>query len=399
MRISRIYDGSRGPSIRVFVAAVVLFAWIIGAIGCRATPAPASHPQRARVPQHFMWISPEEVKRLPMRGPAWRQLKAAADGDLGSPNIADQNSHHDVNTLAVALVYARTGDSHYRKKAAHAIWNAVGTERGGTSLALARNLLSYVVAAELIDFKEYQPRRERRFKNWLKVVRNEPLRSDPIPGQTLVGLHERGASNGGGMAGASRVAVAIYLRDEKDLARAAQVMKGWLGDRSAYPGIPAPDFGPEDVGKGLRFGGYNDDLSWQADPSKPVGIDPKGATKDGHSIDGALPDDMRRGGSFRWPPRFTQYPREALSGYVALAELLYRQGYDVYDWSDQALLRATRFLWNLDREFPDEGWWEPDIPIYWVINYRYHTNFPISPTTAIGRNIGWTSWTHSRQRR
>lgn len=200
------------------------------------------------------------------------------------------------------------------------------------------------------------------------------------------------------MAGASRVAVAIYLRDEKDLARAAQVMKGWLGDRSA-PGIPAPDFGPEDVGKGLRFLGYNDDLSWQADPSKPVGVDPKGATKDRHSIDGALPDDMRRGGSFRWPPRYTQYPREALSGYVALAELLYRQGYDVYDWSDQALLRATRFLWNLDRESPDEGWWEPDIPIYWVINYRYHTSFPVSPTTAIGRNIGWTSWTHSRQRR
>jgi len=346
-----------------------------------------------------MWISPAEVKRLPMRGRAWEQVKAAADGDLGIANISDQDSHHDVNTLAAALVYVRTGDSQYREKAAQAILSAIETERGGTALALARNLLSYVIAAELIDLKEYDPGSERRFKTWLKNVRNEPLASDPVSHQTLVELHERGASNAGGMAGASRVAVAIYLRDEKDLARAAQVMKGWLGDRSAYPGIPAPDFGPEDVGKGLRFGGYNDDLSWQADPSKPVGVNPKGATKDGHSIDGAQPDDMRRGGPFHWPPKYTQYPREALSGYVALAELLHRQGYDVYDWSDRALLRATRFVWKLDQEFPDEGWWEPHIPIYWVINFRYRTSFPVTATTAIGRNVGWTSWTHSRGRR
>lgn len=345
-----------------------------------------------------MWISPAELKRLPRRGIAWEQVKSAADGGLGSADVADQNSHHDVRTLAVALVYARTGDSRYREKAAAAISSAIGTERGGTVLALARNLLSYVVAAQLIDLRQYDPPADKRFRAWLEEVRNEPLASDPVERQTLVELHERGASNGGGMAGASRVAIAAYLGDEQDIARAARVMKGWLGDRSAYPGIPAPEFGPEDIGKGLRFGGYNDDLSWQLDPSMPVGVDPKGAVKDGHSIDGALPDDMRRGGPFQWPPEYTQYPREALSGYVAMAELLYRQGYDVYEWSDRALLRATRFLWRLDREFPGEGWWEADIPIYWIINYRYHTHFPVVARTAIGRNVGWTSWTHARPR-
>ena len=75
-------------------------------------------------------------------------------------------------------------------------------------------------------------------------------------------------------------------------------------------------------------------------------------------LDGALPDDMRRGGSFQWPPEYTQYPREALSGYVALAEILFRQGYDVYEWEDQALLRAARFLYDLEQQFPDEEWWE-----------------------------------------
>ena len=94
-----------------------------------------------------MWVSPAEVKQLLMQGIAWENVQTAADGDLGAPQISDQNSNHDVNTLAVALVYARTGDRLYREKAADAIWSAVGTERGGTALALARNLLSYVIAA------------------------------------------------------------------------------------------------------------------------------------------------------------------------------------------------------------------------------------------------------------
>jgi hypothetical protein len=334
-----------------------------------------------------------------MRGIAWDDVKAAADGDLGVARISDQNSRHDVNTLAVALVYARTRDRSYREKAEAAISSAVGTERGGTALALARNLLSYVIAAELIDLEAYRPARDEHFRSWLEKVRNEPLGSKAVEDQTLIGSHERGATNGGGMAGASRVAIAIYLMDETDLGRAAQVMKGWLGDRSSYPGIPAPEFGPEDVGNGLRFGGSKPDLSWQADPSAPLGVNLKGAEKRGHSIDGALPDDMRRGGSFRWPPIYTQYPREALSGYVATAELLYRQGYAVYGWSDQALLRATRFLWKLERAFPNEDWWEPEIPIYWIVNYRYRTRFPVADTTEIGRNVGWTSWTHSPERR
>jgi len=337
-----------------------------------------------------MWISRAEVKRLPMQGTAWDVLKAAADSDLGVPEISDQDSGHDVRTLAVALVYARTGDRQYREKAADAISSAVGTERGGEALALARNLLSYVIAAELIDFKAYDRTRESRFRSWLMKVRTEPLGSKTDSDQTLVGLYGR-PNNIGGMAGASRVAAAVYLRDESDLARAALVMKAWLGDRSVYPGI--------DGGKGLRFGGPESDLSWQADPSAPVGVNPKGATKGGHVISGALPDDMRRGGPFRWPPIHTRYAREALSGYVAMAELLYRQGYPVYGWSDRALLRATRFLWKLDRAFPNEGWWEPDIPIYWVVNYRYRGRFPVTVATGGGRNVGWTSWTHSPERR
>jgi Alginate lyase len=351
-----------------------------------------SRPIRAiRPPAHGLWISQAELRRLPTSGAAWEELKATADGELGVPAIADMDSGHDVRTMGVALVYARTGEEQYRRKAAEAIASAIGTEEGGRGLELGRNLLSYVIAADLIDYERYDPAGEADFREWLGAVRHEPLSPDA---GTLVRTADGSASNWGGMAGASRVAIAAYLGDKEDLARAAQVMKGWLGDRSAYPGIPAACYGPEDVGKGFRLGGSEEDLSWQADPSRPVGVNPKGAAKEGHSIDGALPDDMRRGGPFEWPPVYTQYPREALSGYVAYAEILYRQGYDVYEWEDKGLLRATQFLWELEQEFPEEEWWEPDTPVYWIINYRYGASFPVGKSW-LGRNVGFADWTHA----
>jgi hypothetical protein len=371
-----------------------------------AQPAPAepdrtvSEPEEAPPPRavprlsHEIWISEEDLLRLPTSGPAWERLKEAADDRSGSADIADKNSNHDVKTLARALVYARTGDPSYRRRAAAGVAEAIGTEKGGRTLELGRNLLSYVIAADVIDLRDYDPEEESEFRRWLRSVRHEPLGSEAVADQTLVGEAERSPSNWGGMAGASRAAVAVYLGDEEDLARQATVMKGWLGDRSAYPGIPSTEFRPGDDGRGLRFGGSEDDLSWHADPSKPRGVNPKGAEKEGHSIDGALPDDMRRGGEFTWPPEYTQYPREALTGYVALAEILYRQGYDVYEWEDQALLRAAEFLWRLEQEFPDQDWWEPGVPVYWIINYRYGTSFPVQGS-EYGRNVGWTDWTHA----
>jgi Alginate lyase len=358
-----------------------------------ATPPP---PRTLPGPTEGIWISGEELRRLPTSGAAWERLKAAADGPMRPRDIADQDSNHDVKTLAVALVAARTGDPDYRERAADAIEGAIGTEEGGRTLALGRNLLSYVIAADLIDLRAYDPALDVEFREWLRMVRHEPLGSETVEDQTLVGTHERSASNWGGMAGASRAAIAAYLGEEQELERVAKVMKGWLGDRASYPGIPGLVFDSEDVGEGFRFGGSENDLTWHVDPSRPQGVNPKGAMKEGHSIDGALPEDMRRAGEFTWPPRYTQYPREALSGYVALAEILHRQGYDVFGWEDKALLRACEFLFELDEEFPEEEWWEPGVPAYWIVNYRYGTSFPVTgPDEGFGRNFGWTDWTHA----
>jgi hypothetical protein len=319
-----------------------------------------------------IWLSREELARLPMSGPAWQQLKAAADGDLGKAEIADQNSNHDVRTLAVALVYARTGDSAYRAKAADAIFSAIDTENGDRTLALGRNLVSYILAADLIDFHDYDPAREARFRSWLSDVRYEEL-----AGRTLISTHEDRPNNWGAHAGAARIAADLYLGDRADLERAATVFKGWLGDRAAY----------------AKFT-YDKDRSWHADPAIPLGINPLGATRDGHRLDGAIPDDMQRGGKFRWPPKRTNYPWGAMEGAAVQALLLSRAGYDSWNWSEKALLRATQFLDELDREAG--GWWAEgdDEWMPWIINSAYGANFRVAHPALPGKNLGWTDWVY-----
>jgi hypothetical protein len=353
---------------RCITIIVALLAAILMGILLPLARAAHAAPSAAPTSLSGIWMSRTELARLPMSGSAWSHLKAAADASLGTPNIADQDSKHDTSTLSVALVYARSGDGMYRAKAANAIMAAIGTERGGRTLALGRNLVSYVIAADLIDLGRYDAGMDHRFRAWLAAVRTETL-----DGKTLISTHELRSNNWGTHAGASRVAADLYLGDKADLVRAAQVFKGWLGDRTAYAGF--------------NYG----DLSWQADPHTPVGINPKGATRNGRPIDGVLPDDQRRAGGFFWPPQKENYVWEALQGAVVQAELLSRAGYDAWNWSDKALLRAINWEYSVNN-FPAQGddTWE----IY-IVNHAYGTSFPTSGAST-GKNMGWTDWTYAR---
>jgi len=353
---------------------LLAFVAVAALLGVAATlVAPGAESKRAPAVDKGIWLTRAEIMALPRKGAAWRRLKAVADGNLGHADISDQNSTHDVRTLAVALAYVRTGKNSYREKAADAIMSAIGTERGGRTLALGRNLVSYVIAADLINLRGFEPGRNALFTAWLRQVRTERLKGD----MTLVSTNEIRPNNWGTHAGASRAAVDVYIGDRNDLARAATVFKGWLGDRSAYAGF---DYGS---------------LSWQDDPDNPVGVVRPGASKDGFSIDGALPEEMRRGGSFRVPPRHTEYPWEGLAGAIVEAEILARQGYDVWSWQGQALKRAYEFLLGLDEEYG--GWWAGDDDTWqpWLLNAAYGTSLPTSPSVDLGKNMGFTDWTHA----
>ncbi len=312
-----------------------------------------------------IWTSPAELAALPTTGKAWEVLVAAAREPIESPDVSDQDDRDNVRVLARALVFARTGQQSYRAEVIDACRAVIGTQSGGRTLALGRELSAYVIAAELVGLPADQ---NASFRSWLDAVRREEL-----DGKTLISTHEDRPNNWGTHAGASRIAVALYLGDRAELERAAQVFRGWLGDRASYAGF--------------KYG----ELDWQADPARPVGINPRGATIQGHPVDGVLPDDQRRGGGFTWPPPAENYVWGALQGAVGQAVMLHRAGYDVWSWSDQALLRSVVWL-HQQASYPADG---DDTWIPWLINHYYGTSFPAALPSRAGKNLGFTDWTHA----
>jgi hypothetical protein len=340
----------------------------------------------ARAATIGVWLTPAEIRGLPMSGPAWENVKRAADAALPRPHVSDQNSLHDTSTLAVALVAVRTGDPLYRRKAADAINSAIGTETlpsdaGSPHLPICRNAPAYIVAADLIDLGGLDSVKDTLFRTWIKALRDTSYAGER-PARLI---YEQRASNHGTMCGAARAAISRYLRDEADLARTAQVLRGWFGDRQSFVFSNYPP-GSE---------------TYMPDPSQPRPINPVGATKGGQNVDGMLPAEHARCGTFRWPPCYTYYAWGGLAGAVVNAEILRRAGYaDVFQWGSRALLRAYTRLHELSKV--DPIWWREatrgdDSWQPWLVNHIYGTAFPAVSPTRPGRNMGWTDWTHARR--
>ncbi len=327
-----------------------------------------------------LWLSHEEAALLPTEGAAWNQLHSVANESAlrqEEPDLYDKDDDADVRVLASALVYARIGDPTYRSAVLDSIEAVIDLEfnPGRTSiLSVARNLPAYVIAADLVNLAQDETL-DNRFRSWLRELSEIEFSGDG-GAHTIGSCHETRPNNFGSHCGAARVAIAMYLGDEREVERAATVFHGWLGNREVY--------------SGFEYGR----LTWQADPEEPVGINPPGATKNGHAIAGALPEEMRRGNSdFRWPPRRTGYAWEALQGAIVQAELLSRAGYPTWEWEDQALLRAVEFLHELGWEANGDDAWQP-----WLINYAYGADFPAAMPARPGKNMGWTDWTHGPAR-
>lgn len=320
-------------------------------------------PTRDAVPG--LWLSAEELAALPTEGPAWEAVRAAAAGPTNRPDLSDQDDPTNVRVLAKALVAARTGDPELRREVVRALERAQGSERGASVLAVARELIAYVVAADLIGLDGEE---REAFVAWL-----EDVRARRFAGRTLRSTHEDRPNNWGTHAGASRLAVAIYLGDEEEIARAAWVFRGWVGERRGW--------------HGFEFGR----LWWQSSYLWRYGINPAGSSHRGHSIDGVLPDDQRRGGPFTWPPPRENYVYEALQGAVVQAALLSRAGYDAWEWGDRAILRAFRWL-HEEASFPAEG---DDTWLPHIVNRVYGADFPAPVPSRPGKGMGFADWTHA----
>ena len=331
-----------------------------------------------------MWISSGELMALPTSGAAWDRVRNAAYGSWGAANLANQDNKHDLSVLAGALVYARTGDPALRNKVRDGVLAAKRSlddssewQTDNGVLATGRQLGAYVIAADLIDLKRYDPSADNEFRNWLSAIRTTEIGTHGR-WTSLTFTCENAAANWSAFACASRIAASIYLGDTADVDRAANIIRAAFGERSAYPS-DAP-------GRDGYFGhssSYNS--SWACDDANWTAINPD-CVKEGVNIDGALVEDASRGGGCCvLQGDGIMYSKESLQGFFFSAELLYRTGRygNPYNWSNQALKRALDFM--------QRSGWDFITYVPWLANDRYGTSYP-QPERGGGRIMSWGDW-------
>jgi hypothetical protein len=358
-----------------------------GAVG----PADDAHP----APRSGIWIDPSEIARLPTSGKPWDAVLRLAQGSLGTADVSDQDSSHDVKTLAAALACARLDDAALCAKARAAVVSAIGTESGGRWLAVGRNLTAYVIAADVLELRaDGDPSSDgSRVEAWIAQFLTRTLQHNNDANQQLPLAPFASGSNASAQEGAAYAAVAAYLKDATALARAWDAFRTY----ACEPG--APDNENIILSKGVAYG-------WAHDDVHPCAVNPLGTKKKVPSgrpgagsvrrIDGAVINDMRRGGEYAWPPGYTPYPWVGLEGFVPAALLLHRAGYPAFTVADRAVLRTYEYLWFLREETGEIEWFDgsrADETTH-LVNVAYGTSFPTQSAVGGGRTVGFTDWTH-----
>jgi hypothetical protein len=334
----------------------------------------------------YLLMPRTELLSLPTSGSAWDSLKTVADSSWGTPDLCDQDRKHGTQALAGALVYARTGTATYYTKTRNAIMSAIGTERSDcTILSIGRQLGAYVLAANFIKLGGSD---DDTFRTWLSAMRTRTFTGHPR-WQTLVGTHADSANNWGAFAGASRIAASLYLGDSADVAQAAAVLRGFLGDRSAWSGFR---------GQGDSNGTLTDTVRvWACDSSADgfVPVNPA-CTRLGINLDGGIVNDVSRDDlGLTWPvgPTGIGYTLESLQGLVVQTELLYRNGFSgAWGWSNAALHREANLV-TRNGAAGGTTWNTASVNQYvpWILNFRYGLNLP-TRQAGYGRVFGYTDW-------
>lgn len=406
--------------------AVVGFGTLFGiAVFPKAKKSPTTSLTTAQVtvaptlpsgtPVPGIWLSASEIIALPIAGEAgcdsrctsaWQHLVNIA-AMTGIPNVDNQNEEVGQYVLAKAIDSIRNPNATLRNtrrdEVRSLLGQVVGTEYpdsnggDGRALGIGRKLPPYIIAADIIDLKNFDSTFDTNiFRVWVQHVTTFTT----TQAGSIRECHANRPNNWGAHCGAARMAADIYLNDTADLAIAATIFRGWLGNRNAYSGFS------------YQIGGDQRAEEWMFDPAQAIPVNPVGATKDGHNIDGLLPDDQSRccetltPRGFRWPPPYTHYAYGALEGTIVQASMLYRRGYhEVWSWSNQAQKRAVDWLhydgdgktkWNcLIPTSPSE---KNKCYILDIIDSVYGTNYrPSAASTTLGRNVSFTSWTHQRK--
>lgn len=317
-----------------------------------------------------------------MMGEAWNSVIQTAEGSLGSADVSDQDSTHDTATMATALAAVRTGRADLRQKAVIGILSAIGTEAGARWLAVGRNLGAYVIAADLLDLHaDGNPHSPGTLvEAWLASFFIRTLRHNNDSARQIRFRESawNSGSNASAQEGFAYAALAAYLNRRDELEWSWNGFRRYAGDRTSPHTLSA------------------NDSSWQHLPADPIGIQDSGAMKEGCRLDGAIGNDMSRGGSFSCSPGYTQYPWVGLEGAVPAAVVLQRAGSPAFDAVGQAIKRALEYLWHVRTVTGNAAWFDGSRAneIVHLVNAAYGAQFLFHGPAGQGRTVGWPDWTY-----
>jgi hypothetical protein len=353
-----------------------------------------------------VWISKAELDALPMSGTAWSgsgELKSIADASWRVQGVeVYSKQRYAKEVMAGALVFARMypdpAAEAYRTKVVQAIRTVIARpdDRGSNITGVNRFIGSWAIIADLINLPAHDPALDTQLRAWLNHKLDMQLESSGKTVRTQI-TH---ANNHGSWATFSVAAVAAYTGDRSTLDLLATRYRRWLGNTSASYTLK-----------------WTDAQSFQVNPNNSatwVGINPKGAVRDGHNFDGIQPSDLNRGTPETYNPAAFpnsavshRYPETSLHGVVGAVLILHRAGYtDLVDASDQAILRAAKWIKYAADNFSGAGYMYftgPHEAARPLINYLY-PSAGLPSTRERSQNdgqdygFGWTYWTHAGRR-
>lgn len=345
------------------------------------TATPVSGIMRA------VWIDHEDLMALPTSGPAWDAvLKEAKGATSAGADVGQLDSIQARRILATALAGVRLNDQALITKAKTALTNSIGSESGGKWIDIGRNVGALTIAADILDI------RSGPVYDWLKSFTTMTLPHNTqgyqIPMRDMVWWS---ASNGDSQLGFVQAALAVYTQDKNLLDQSWVKFRRYLGDTTSPHTLQSNTFGDP----------------WQIDNTTygRVGILPIGAFKNGLDLNGSLTNDMGRANPVPVNPlapydeRNSLYPWVGLNGAFMAAEVFDRQGYPAYQFEDEALCRAVKFLKRISIDQNDARWWGEDKKedAKWFAHIHCGLSlelYPISLPVSNHDMVGFNDWTH-----
>lgn len=364
--VKAIYLGTT-PVQRAYLGTTLV--WSAGAV---ADPEPNPVPPPSA--SAGILLSAAEIAALPTSGAGWDAVMARVNTPYGGAYAMGIRDDSNKDVLAHALAGARLNSTSYKTFVRDKIALMMSKGRDTNDvLSTLRNLQAYIIGADLIALRSFDPALDSQFRTWL----NAEIRfvyAGGGGGGSVIGTHDKKPNNFGTHAGACRVAAALYLGDTAEFNRARDVWQGWATGEPTL--IPA----------GYAWKPTN----WHHNSARKRGINEAGASRDGNSFDGVIPEDQERAGEYTgvWPPVSTNYIHGATDGMTLAFWMMARKGVDCWNWANQAAKRQMVWKQTVGGSQPYSGfrWQVPVIEKIYGLSWADHD--PAGTST----NFGYADW-------